>query len=99
MPENASDERVFAMIRQFRADHGADMTLAEFKQDFRNQFFMLMLDERRAVAAIPKLLEGDADQAPHLLGDIREIVVADGHLGPESEKRLAEVAELFNSVS
>ena len=80
LPENAADERGMEMIRQIRAEHGAQKTLPEFKQAFRDQYLMVMLDERRAMEAIPILLKGHEAKAPLLLDYIRRIVTASGPL-------------------
>lgn len=50
-----ADERGFAVIRRLRKEHGG-LPLAEFKQKLREQFFMLLLDEERAVRVIPAML-------------------------------------------
>ena len=65
LPELAADERGFAVLRKVREEHAADLSLADFKRLVRDQFLMLKLDEARAVAALPQLLEGHADQAMH----------------------------------
>lgn len=58
---------------------------------------MLLLDERRAVDAIPTLLEGHEKDLPELLELVRKVVTASERLGPESEKRLAEIEKLFTA--
>jgi pimeloyl-ACP methyl ester carboxylesterase len=95
MPESAADERGFEMLRRIGAERDSDMTLEQFKDMVRQQFFMLLIDERRAVETIPILLEGHQDEAPQCLENIRRVVTASGPLGKEAEKRLAEVAQLF----
>jgi pimeloyl-ACP methyl ester carboxylesterase len=95
MPEKGTDEREFEMLRRIRAQHGAEKSLAEFKQDLREQYYMLRLDEKRAIELIPKLLQGHEDQGPQLLEYIRQIVYADGSLGEEGQRRLAQVEKLF----
>jgi hypothetical protein len=97
MPENAVDERGFEMIRRIRAERCAHRTLPEFKQDLREQYLMLRLDERRAVEAIPAMLKGHEGEARELLDDIRRIVTAGGPLGEEAQKRLSEVERLFGA--
>lgn len=97
MPEKAADERAFEMLRRIRAKHGAKKTLAEFKQDVREQYFMLRLDEKRAVALIPKLLKGHENEWPKLLAVVREVATAGGPLGKEGQRRLAKVERLLNS--
>jgi pimeloyl-ACP methyl ester carboxylesterase len=95
MPEKGTDEREFEMLRQIRAEHGSEKSLAEFKQDLREQYYMLRIDERRAIELIPKLLQGHEDKGPQLLEYIRRIVYADGLLSEEGQRRLAEVERLF----
>jgi pimeloyl-ACP methyl ester carboxylesterase len=95
MPEKAADERAFEMLRRIRAEQGADKGLAEFKQDLREQYYMLRLDERRAVEAIPALLRGHAKDAPKLFDVVRKIVTAGGALNEEGQRRLALVEQLF----
>ena len=95
MPEKGTDEREFEMLRQIRAEHGSEKSLAEFKQDLREQYYMLRIDERRAIELIPKLLQGHEEKGPQLLEYIRRIVYADGSLGEEGQRRLAQVEKLF----
>jgi pimeloyl-ACP methyl ester carboxylesterase len=95
MPENAADERAFEMIRRIRAEHGAGKSLAEFKQDLREQYYMLRLDESRAVEAIPELLRGHENEGPQLLEYVRKIATAGGPLHEEGQSRLARMEELF----
>jgi pimeloyl-ACP methyl ester carboxylesterase len=95
MPEKGTDEREFEMLRRIRAQHGAEKSLAEFKQDLREQYYMLRLDEKRAIELIPKLLKGHENEGPQLLEYIRRIVYADGSLGEEGQRRLAQVEKLF----
>jgi hypothetical protein len=95
MPDKGADEREFEMLRRIRAQHGAEKSLAEFKQDLREQYYMLRIDESRAIALIPKLLQGHKDQGPQLLEYVRRIVYADGSLSEEGQRRLAQVEQLF----
>ncbi len=97
MPEKGTDEREFEMLRRIRAEHGAGKSLTEFKQDLREQYYMLRIDESRAIELIPKLLKGHQDEGLKLLEYIRRIVYADGSLGEEGQRRLAEVERLFVS--
>jgi pimeloyl-ACP methyl ester carboxylesterase len=97
MPENATDERGFEMLRRIRAEHGAKRTLAEFKQDLRDQYLMLLLDQRRAMETIPLLLKGREGELRKLLETIRLVVTAGGPLQEEAQKRLAEVEQLFGA--
>jgi pimeloyl-ACP methyl ester carboxylesterase len=97
MPDKGTDEREFEMLRRIRAEQGAERSLAEFKQDIREQYCMLRIDESRAIELIPKLLQGHEDEGPQLLEYIRQIVYADGSLHEEGQRRLAQVERLFTS--
>jgi hypothetical protein len=97
MPENDADERGFEMLRRIRAEHGSERSLAEFKQDLREQYFMLRLDESRAVELIPKLLEGHEKEGSQLIEHIRRVVTAGEPLTAEGKRRLALVEKFFNA--
>jgi hypothetical protein len=83
------------MLRRIRVQHGTERTLAEFKQDLREQYFMLRLDEVGAVALIPELLKGHEDEWPKLLEYIRNVATAGGPLSQEGQRRLTELERLF----
>jgi hypothetical protein len=57
---------------------------------------MILLDERRAVAAIPTLLKGHQNQGPELLEMIRKVATAGDPLGKEAQRRLTEIEKLFS---
>ena len=57
MPENAADERGFEMLRRIRAEQDGGKSLDEFKQELREQYLMLRLDENQAVEVIPNLIK------------------------------------------
>jgi hypothetical protein len=95
MPENEADERAFEMLRRIRAKHDAGKSLAEFKEDLREQYYMLRIDENRAVGLIPELLKGHEHEGPILLEYVREVVTAGGPLHEEGQRRLALVERLF----
>ncbi len=97
MPEGASDERGFEMIRRVRRLHFGSHNLAQFKLTYREQFFMLLVDEKRAVQAIPILLAGHKQIGRELFDTVRKMATASGALSAEAEKRLAEIKELFIS--
>ena len=88
------DERGFEMARRLREAHG-DMSLADFKAAVRDQFYMLVLDERAALDAIAGLLPADPDARRAGLNLIRQVLAARGDLSAEEEKRLAEMTRLF----
>ncbi|KJS30262.1 MAG: 3-hydroxyalkanoate synthetase [Desulfatitalea sp. BRH_c12] len=95
LAENAADERGFETLRRIRAEQSSRKTLAEFKQDLREQFFMLHLDEKRAVALISELLKKEDHDGRQLFETIRTMVTAGGPLNEEGHKRLAQVEQIF----
>ena len=69
--------------------------LAEFKKLVREQFFSLLLDERRAVEAIPAMLAKDPELASRMaraLGRLIEVVGVESAAG---KARLREMEKLF----
>ena len=66
MPDGVVDERGFNFLRRMREEAGQGLTLAAFKKLVREQFFMLLLDERRAVEAIPAMLAKDPELASRM---------------------------------
>jgi uncharacterized protein DUF3141 len=90
------DERSLEALRNIRRkDTGARLTLNEFKMLVREQFFMLLLDQEGALAAIPKLLPDNASERQAAFTAIREVLSASAAISGEVAKRLKRVAELF----
>jgi len=94
MARAAVDERGFELARRLRQAHG-DMPLAEFKALVREQFNMLLVDQTRALAAIPTLLPPDAETRIKAFDLIKEVMGARGEISAEDRTRLGEVARLF----
>jgi len=94
MPRASVDERAFETMRRIRQAHG-DMPLSEFKTLVREQFFMLLLDQSAAVAAIPSMLPTDAEPRSKAFDLIKEVMAARGAMSAEDERRLNEVGKLF----
>lgn len=99
MARGSVDERGFAMIRRIRAmqDEMPRLTLAEFKALIREQYFMLLIDEDAAVAAIPELLPDNADKRRRAFATVREVVTARGEAAPQGKARLDQMAEMFEA--
>lgn len=91
-----ADERSLEALRNVRRkDIGTRLTLTEFKMLVREQFFMLLLDQEGALAAIPKLLPDNASERHAAFTAIREVLSASAAISGEVAKRLKRVAELF----
>jgi len=96
MARGMVDERSLEALRRVRSnDSGTRITLAQFKTMVREQFFMLLLDQDAALAAIPKLLPESADQRRAGLAAIREVLSASAEISGEAAKRLKQVGQLF----
>src|SRR3954469_21704671 len=90
------DERSLEALRRLRqADESARVTLAEFKMLVREQFFMLLLDQEAALAAIPKLLPESMDKRREAFAAIQEVLAASAEISGEVARRLKQVADLF----
>jgi hypothetical protein len=96
LPAANADERSFAIIRRVRAALGRDvLPLAEFKRIVRQQFFMLLLDERRAIETLPTLLPEDPAVREKASAILREVVTATGEVSEEVARRLEAVERTF----
>ena len=93
-----ADERGFEAIRRMRRDYpeARQTTLSEFKAMVRDQYFMLLIDEEAALAAIPGLLPKDIDDRRAALGKLRDVLEAGGTLNAEAIDRLQRVTALFD---
>ena len=96
-PEGVVDERGFNLLRRMREEAGSGMSLSAFKQMLRQQVFMLMLDERRAVEAIPAMLSRDPELAARMASNARRLIEVVGLTNKESKARLAEMKAVFES--
>jgi hypothetical protein len=61
----------------------------------REQFFMLLLDQEGALAAIPRLLPDNAGERDAAFTAIREVLSASAAISGEVAKRLKRIAQLF----
>ncbi|HEU0310129.1 MAG TPA: DUF3141 domain-containing protein [Sphingomicrobium sp.] len=97
MGEGSVDERGFAVLKELHDAQppGRPRTMAQLKETLRDQYLLLRLDEKRAVAAIPKLLPRDADERARTLRAVQRVIAARGELNGEGRKRLAQIEKLF----
>jgi pimeloyl-ACP methyl ester carboxylesterase len=97
LPQLAADERSFNMLQRLRDEYAKDLTLADFKARFRDQFMMVLLDPEHAFASLHKLLAGRETDAPKVFELLRSVLAVGGPMVPESERRLAQVAAVFGA--
>jgi pimeloyl-ACP methyl ester carboxylesterase len=98
MPEGLVDERGFNFLRRVREEAGQGLTLSEFKKLVREQFFMLLLDESRAVEAIPAMLDRDPDLAFRAGSNLQRTIDLVGLRSQASKDRLAEIKHLLEDA-
>ncbi len=92
------DERGFELIRKMRlvsTDH-QKLTLSQFKAMVREQFFMLLIDQEAALAAIPALLPPGAEERQAALAAIRDVISASGEPVGEAADRMKRIIKLFD---
>jgi hypothetical protein len=97
MSRGAIDERGFEAIRRIRGV-GQDLprlTLAQFKRLMREQFFMLLIDQPAALAALPSLLPHDAEERRKLFAILGDVLSARGQIVGTAKERLLEIERLF----
>jgi hypothetical protein len=92
------DERGLALLRRLRDERGGGLTLAEFKHLVRDQFFMLLLDEERALGAIPSMLAKDREGATQFARALQQMIEVDGPKTRAAKARLAEIEPIFAAV-
>src|SRR6188472_2750965 len=94
MNRAAVDERGFELARRIRETHG-DMPIAEFKDLVREQFNILLIDQKAALEAIPSLLPPDLESREKAYELIQQVLRARGDLSAEDSYRMKEIARLF----
>jgi Protein of unknown function (DUF3141) len=99
-PERRIDERGFRAVQELNAaqPESRRVALSRTKDMVKYQFLIMMLDEERAIAALPKLLPPEPRERGALKAAIRRVLSATGELSEEDKRRLARVEALFASA-
>lgn len=97
MPEGVVDERGFNLLQRIRDEAGSGLALSAFKKLVREQFLMLLLDERRAVEAIPAMVAKDRKLASRMASNLHRVIDAVGLHSRVGHARLTEVETLFEA--
>ena len=71
------------------------VTFARFKEALRDQWAILTIDERAAIASLSQLLPADASERRALLDKIKSIVSAAESVDPDVQRRLREIEQLL----
>ncbi len=94
---NVIDERAFRTLSLLRKESRflPDLDGNEYRALARRQYMTLVLDEERAVQAIPVLLDRAQGREKEALDVIRKTFASIGPLLPEETRRLERLAALF----
>jgi Protein of unknown function (DUF3141) len=94
----AVDERGFAIVRRLRGDPNLapSTSLPEFKALVREQFYLLLIDQDVALAAIPNMLPEDVEPRRLALDAIKRVLTAFGPVDGQDQERLARITRLFD---
>ncbi|HEV7319891.1 MAG TPA: DUF3141 domain-containing protein [Ensifer sp.] len=97
MARGGADERGLEAVRRLRQAHSdaRQLELAEFKAVLREQYFMLLINEDAALAALPELLPSDVEERRSAFAALREVLDASGSVTGLASERLQRVATLF----
>lgn len=97
-PEGRVDERGFAALKEIGASlpTARRVGFARFKEIVREQFLIVLQDEERAIAALPKLLQADRRQCEEALAMLHRVLAACGALSQEASRRLARIETLLD---
>lgn len=97
LPQQSIDERGFSVLQAIRQLQPVNrrLSLSEAKALFRDQYLLLRLDEKRAIAAIPRLLPDDQEQRRFGWQAVQDVVTASDTLSDEGQRRLRRIGELF----
>ena len=98
-PEAGFDERGYRMMKTLREKRKSNerLSLPQFREMLNEQLQLVLLDEERAIAALPNLLQTDAAEASAALDVLRQLLEAAGPLSADSERRFARVDKLFGA--
>ena len=97
MNRAAIDERGFETVRRIRRAQKdmPSLPLPAFKSLVREQFFMLLIDQKACLAALPTLVPPNSDTRRKILTLVREVMSSRGPLTTEEEDRMHQVAQLL----
>jgi hypothetical protein len=90
------EEHTFDALRKLLEAH-PEVSPADFKAAVREQWAILAVDERAAIAALPQLLPADAEARRAFLAATRTIAEAAGDLNADAQQRLKEVEQLLET--
>ena len=99
--ERKFDERSFTILKEINSERPPSQrfSLAKFKELLKEQYRIMMLDQERATATIPKMLPMDRAERSEAMAVIRRILSAGGVLPDEGKRRLTRMEGLFGETN
>ena len=96
-PDGAADERGFRMLKIIRDTRKANrqLTLSQIRDMVKEQLQLVLLDEERAIKALPKLLHPGEPESDAALDALRALLAAPGPLLQEEKTRVVRVENLL----
>ena len=94
--ESKFDARSFRMLQTIHSEYSqvTPISFREFRELVKDQSYMVLLDEARALAALPKLLQSDEARRQALELAVR-VATAARSLSPVREERFQKVREVL----
>ncbi len=94
--EGAIDERAFHMLQRIRDEHpeAEHPPLDRMRAIFREQVFLMLMDEAAAMAALPRLVPAEKDRRD-VVALARRVLAATGALTDGQRARLREVEAIL----
>ena len=99
-PEGGFDERGYRMLKGLREKRKSNerLSVSQFREMLNEQLQIVILDEERAIAVLPKLLQQASEvETAAALEVVRELAGATGALDPDGVRRLERVEKLFGA--
>ena len=98
-PEGGFDERGYRMLKDIRETRKSNERLSarQFREMLNEQLQLVALDEERAIAALPKLLQASEVETAAALDVLHQLAGAVGALDTDGARRLARVEKLFGA--
>ena len=98
-PEGAFDERGYRMLKIIRESRKSNerLSLPQFREMLNEQLQLVLMDEERAIAALPTLLKMDGQEVVGAWKAFSQLVGATGDLNAEGRRRFTRVEKLFGA--
>jgi len=98
-PEGGFDERGYRMLKDIRETRKSNerLSVRQFREMLNEQLQLVALDEERAIAALPKLLQASEVETTAALDVLHQLAGAVGALDADGARCLARVEKLFGA--